>query len=301
MQPPGSIFKVFEAAAALESEQITPLDRVYCPGSATYYGTRLGCWRAAGHGSVDLYGAIVDSCDVYFYNVGNLLGIDRISQFAKMAGFGRKTGVDLPNEIAGLIPSEEYSRRVKKTVWRPIETIMVSIGQGQIGVTPIQAAYAMGGLATGGRLKQPRLVEPEQLRKLGFDSVEVKTDQYQIHEATVDTVTKAMWGVVNDGGTGTSAKVVGFDVAGKTGTAQVVNKSSYKKGSDTEDHAWFLGFAPYRNPEIVVAVIIEHGGHGGEVSAPVAHAVLDAYYKKKTGQSNVGTAEKVARLMTPVP
>jgi penicillin-binding protein 2 len=245
-----------------------------------------------------MYEAIVNSCDVYFYNLGKTLGIDKISQFALMTGLGRKTGVDLPGETTGLIPSEGWSQRVKRVKWALIDTINLSIGQGKINVTPIQAAWAVGGLASGGRLKQPRLVQPQELRRSGFESPDVGYQTYTVSEDTVETVAKAMWGVVNDGGTATSARVNGFDVAGKTGTAQVVNKSIYKKGSENEDHAWFVGFAPYRNPEIVVSVLLEHGGHGGEVSAPVAHAVLDMYYQKKTGHFNEGTAQKVASLMS---
>ena len=297
-QPPGSIFKIIEAAAGLESETVTTLDHVYCRGAETFYGRSFGCWKPSGHGSVDMYDAIVNSCDIYFYNLGKMLGIDKISEFSSHAGLGRKTGVDLPGEATGLIPSQSWSQRVKRVKWALIETINVSIGQGQIGVTPIQAAWSIGGLASGGHLKQPRLVQPEQLRKLGFESPDVHAETYSVREETVETVARAMWGVVNDGGTATVARVDGFNVAGKTGTAQVVNKSAYKKGSDTEDHAWFVGFAPYRNPEIVVSVLIEHGGHGGEAAAPVAHAVLDAYYKKKTGHFNEGTAQKVASLMS---
>jgi len=301
VQPPGSIFKIIEAAAGLETDTVTTLDHEFCRGSETFYGRSFGCWKPAGHGTVDMYDSIVNSCDIYFYNLGKKLGIDKISQFSTMTGLGRKTGIDLPGEEKGLIPSQSWSQRVKRVKWALIETINVSIGQGQIGVTPIQAAWAIGGLASGGRLKQPRLVQPEQLRKIGFESPDVKFEQYPVKEETVEIVAKAMWGVVNDGGTATVARVEGFNVAGKTGTAQVVNKSSYKKGGDNEDHAWFVGFAPYRNPEIVVAVLVEHGGHGGEAAAPVAHAVLDTYYKKKTGHFNEGTAEKVARLMTREP
>ena len=297
-QPPGSIFKVIEAAAGLETETVTALDHVYCKGSETFNGRSFGCWKLAGHGNVGMYEAIVNSCDVYFYNLGKTLGIDKISQFALMSGLGRKTGVDLPGEAAGLIPSESWSQRVKRVKWALIDTINLSIGQGKINVTPIQAAWAVGGLASGGRLKQPRLVQPQELRRSGFESQDVGYQTYTVSENTVETVAKAMWGVVNDGGTATSARVNGFDVAGKTGTAQVVNKNIYKKGSENEDHAWFVGFAPYRNPEIVVSVLLEHGGHGGEVSAPVAHAVLDMYYQKKTGHFNEGTAQKVASLMS---
>jgi len=297
-QPPGSIFKIIEAAAGLESNDVTSLDRVYCSGSSAFYGRNFGCWVPKGHGNVDMYEAIVHSCDVYFYNLGNKLGIDKISQFASMTGLGRKTGVDLPGELGGLVPSQGWIQRVKRVKWSPIDTINVAIGQGMINVTPIQAAWAIGGLASGGRLKQPHLVDPGQLRSLGFEAPDVRSETYTIREETVETVAKAMWGVVNDGGTATIAHVDGFDVAGKTGTAQVVNKSAYKKGSDTEDHAWFVGFAPYRNPEIVVSVLIEHGGHGGVTAAPAAHAVLETYYKKKTGHFNEGTAQKVASLMS---
>jgi len=300
-QPPGSIFKIIEAAAGLESDTVTTLDHVYCKGSESFYGRSFGCWKPAGHGTVDMYEAIVNSCDIYFYNLGKMLGIDKIWEFSSKVGLGRKTGIDLPGEEKGLIPSEAWSQRVKRVKWTPIDTINVSIGQGQINVTPIQAAWTIGGLVSGGRLKQPRLVQPEQLRKMGFESPDVRSENYQVQESTVETIAKAMWGVVNDGGTATVARVEGFDVAGKTGTAQVVNKSSYKKGGDNEDHAWFVGFAPYRNPEIVMAVLIEHGGHGGEAAAPVARAVFDIYYKKKTGHFNNGTAEKVASLMSRQP
>src|SRR5262249_28316595 len=147
--------------------------------------------------------AIVSSCNVFFYNVGNELGINRIYEYATMMGLGRKTGVDLPNEDAGLIPSKAWKQRVYKTKWYEGETISVAIGQGYVGVTPIQAAWAMAGLTTGGRLKQPHLVNPQELRKLGVPSGEVVEEDYPIHESTVDIVTTAMWGVVHEpGGTG---------------------------------------------------------------------------------------------------
>jgi penicillin-binding protein 2 len=185
-----------------------------------------------------------------------------------------------------LIPSEEWSRRVRKAKWYPGETISLAIGQGAIGVTPLQTAWAMGGLAGGGRLVQPHLVAPETLRALDIDAPEPRLEEYPIHQTTVDAVSRAMWGVVNEG-TGTQARVPGFDVAGKTGTAQVVGKEHYAKAGNFEDHAWFAGFAPSRNPEIVVVVFIEHGGQGGDAAAPVARAVLETYYKKKTDRREV--------------
>ena len=280
---PGSVFKVFMASAGLESGTLSPLHTMFCGGSAVYFGRAFACDKH--HGILNLHDAIVHSCNVYFYNVGFELGIDRISQYATMMGLGRKTGIDLPNEDTGLIPSREWKQRVFKTKWYEGETISVAIGQGQVGITPVQAAWAMGGLTTGGRLKQPHFVNPADLKKLGFPGNEVMEEDYPIQESTVDIVTTAMWGVVNQGGTGHNAQVVGFDVGGKTGTAQVVGgKDAGKFNKQFKENAWFVGFAPYRNPEIVVAAIVQNAGWGGDAAAPVAHAVLDTYYKKKTGQ-----------------
>ncbi len=283
---PGSVFKIFMASAGLEAGTLNPLQTIYCPGHATFYGHTFACDKKDGHGTLSLHNAIVNSCNVFFYNVGEELGIDRISHYATMMGLGRKTGIDLPNEDAGLIPSSEWKQRVLKTKWYAGETISVAIGQGYVSVTPMQAAWAMGGLASGGRLRQPHLASPDELKKSGFPANRVIEEDYPIHESTVDIVTTAMWGVVNESGTGTRARIEGFDVAGKTGTAQVVGKQSGLKGKEFKDNAWFVGFAPYRNPEIVVAAFIENGGWGGEAAAPVARAVMETYYKKKTGQFN---------------
>src|SRR6266571_1408425 len=281
---PGSVFKIFMASAGLEAGTLNPLRTVFCPGYATFYGHTFACDKHEGHGTLSLHNAIVNSCNVFFYNVGKELGIERIFRYATMMGLGRKTGIDLPSEDSGIIPSSEWKQRVFKTKWYEGETISVAIGQGYVGVTPLQAAWAMGGLTTGGRLKQPHFVNPQQLKKLGFEAREIIEEDYPIQESTVEIVSKAMWGVVNEGGTGINAKIEGFEVGGKTGTAQVASKQANLKGKEYRDNAWFVGFAPYRNPEIVVAVFTENGGWGAEAAAPVAHAVLETYYKKKTGQ-----------------
>jgi penicillin-binding protein 2 len=156
------------AAAGLEAGTLNPLRSIYCPGYATFFGHTFACDKHDGHGTMSLHNAIVSSCNVFFYNVGNELGIGRISQYAKMMGLGRKTGIDLPNEDPGLIPSEEWKQKVYKAKWYAGETISVAIGQGYVGITPIQAAWAMGGLAMAGRLKQPHLVNPQELKKLGL-------------------------------------------------------------------------------------------------------------------------------------
>jgi len=282
--PPGSVFKIFMAAAGLEEGTLNPLKTVYCPGRATFYGHTFACHKNGGHGNVNLHDAIVNSCNVFFYNVGNDLQIGRIAQYANMMGLGRKTGIDLPNEDTGLIPSEAWKQRVLKAKWYAGETISVAIGQGYVSVTLMQTAWAMGGLTTGGRLKQPHFVNPDHLKKLGLPSFEVLEEEYPISQSNVDLISTAMWGVVNEDGTGSRAKIEGFDVAGKTGTAQVVGKQSGLKGEQYEDNAWFVGYAPHRNPEIVVAAFLEHGGHGGVTAAPVAHAIMETYYKKKIGR-----------------
>jgi penicillin-binding protein 2 len=280
---PGSVFKVFETAAALEAGTLNPLRSIFCGGSETFYDHVFHCDKH--HGTLSLHDAIVQSCDIYFYNVGKELGIDRISQYAKMMGLGRKTGIDLPNEVAGLVPSREWKQLVRNEKWYEGETISVAIGQGALGVTPLQAAWAMGGLTMGGRLKQPHFVNPQELKKLGLQAGEVFEEDYPIQESTVDIVTTAMWGVVNENGTGHNAQVVGFDVGGKTGTAQIVGgRDAGKTNKERRENAWFVGFGPYRNPEIVVSALIQNGGWGSEAAAPVAHAVLETYYKKKIGQ-----------------
>ena len=298
---PGSVFKIFMAAAGLEADVINPLEHVYCTGVETINGVTKHCHKAGGHGSVSLYEAIVNSCNVFFYNVGKNMDIDKIAYFAMQLGLGRKTGIDLPDEKSGLIPSREWKARAYRTksksqqTWYPTETLDVSIGQGAVSLTPLQAAWAMGGLASGGRLVQPHLVDPEMLRKKGFAAQKLRSDDYSIRAATVDTLSRGMLGVVNEG-TGTAAKVPGFDVAGKTGTAQVVGRKSYGKSEDYEDNAWFVGFAPYRNPEIVVATFVEHGGHGGSAAAPIAHAIFETYYRKKTGQFSAPHEGPVAQV-----
>jgi penicillin-binding protein 2 len=292
---PGSVFKIFMAAAGLESKILDPLDTVYCPGGATFYGHTFACWKAGGHGTTGLHNAIVNSCNVFFYNVGKNLGIDNIARYTTAMGLGRKSGIDLPNEDPGIIPSSEWKQRVFKTAWYPGETISVSIGQGAVSVTPMQVTWAMGGLATGGRLVQPHLVKPESVEKFGV-ARKVRTEEYPLGPSTVDVISRAMWGVVNEAGTGTRARIAGFDVAGKTGTAQVVGKQAYGKSEEFEDHAWFVGFAPYRNPEIVVGVFVENGGHGGTAAAPVAHAIMETYYKKKTGTFEESLLTSLASL-----
>jgi penicillin-binding protein 2 len=274
---PGSVFKIFETTAMLESKAVPADYKVFCPGYAEFYGRTFHDAEKEGHGEMDLHNAIVHSCDVYFYNVGKQLGIDRISYYATKLGLGRKTGVDLPGEDAGLVPSEEWKERVFHQKWYPGETISVSIGQGATVVTPMQLAYTIGGIAMGGVFRQPHLLMSDQ------PSPEI---DFPISESTTDFVTQAMWGVVNEGGTAGASKLQDIEFCGKTGTAQVIgleNKGRAGKETQTKNNAWFVGFAPRRNPEIVVAVLVQAGGFGAESAAPIARDVVKAYYDKKRG------------------
>jgi len=274
---PGSMFKIFMTAAMLESKAVPEDYKVFCPGYAEFYG-RVFHDAEKDHGEVDLHKAIVKSCDVYFYNVGQRLGIDRISYYATKLGLGRKTGIDLPSEDSGLVPSDEWKQRVFHQKWYPGETISVSIGQGATVVTPMQIAYTIGGIAMGGSFRQPHLLMSDQ------PAPEVN---FPISESTTDFITQAMWGVVNEGGTAAASKLPGIEFCGKTGTAQVIgleNKQRAGRQTQTKNNAWFVGFAPRRNPEIVVAVLVQAGGFGAESAAPIARDIVKAYYDKKAGK-----------------
>ncbi|MGH9687522.1 MAG: penicillin-binding protein 2 [Candidatus Acidiferrales bacterium] len=272
---PGSVFKIVMATAMLESKAIPPTYTVYCPGYATFYGRVFHCDHA--HGEVDLHKAIVASCDVYFYNVGKLLGIDRISYYANALGLGHLTGIDLPGEEPGLIPSEAWVERVYHHKWYPGSTISVSIGQGAVMATPIQLARMIAGVASGGNLVQPHLLK---------DDSNVKITRFPLSQNTVDQVTSGMYGVVNepDGTTYESVKLKDIEFCGKTGTAQTESyELQHRLGIHLKENGWFVGYAPRENPEIVVAALVQKGVWGSNV-APIVRDVVKAYYDEKNGQ-----------------
>jgi penicillin-binding protein 2 len=286
---PGSVFKIVMATAMLESKVPAENFTAFCPGSATFYGRQFKCWvyGKGGHGVVNLHAAIVHSCDVFFYNVGMRMGIDRISKYAKMLGLGSKTGIDLPSEEPGLVPSEEWVQRVFHHKWYPGSTISVAIGQGAVTVTPLQIAYAIGGIASGGVFKQPHLLK---------DAARVGEMHVDLAEDTVEQVTQGMYGVINEGGTGGAIKLQGIEFCGKSGSAQIMSNTERNrlgKGlSQNKDNAWFVGYAPRRNPEIVVSVLVEGGEHGAGTSGPIVRDIVKAYYdkKEKKNQGQVTTA-----------
>ncbi len=275
---PGSVFKVIMATAMLESKVPPQSFTAFCPGYANFYGRMFKChiYGKGGHGVVGIHAAIVHSCDVFFYNVGMRLGIDRIAKYAKMVGLGSKTGIDLPSEEPGLVPSEEWVQRVFHHKWYPGSTISVAIGQGAVTTTPLQLAYAIGGIASSGDFRQPHLLK---------DAAHVGEMHVDLAEDTVEQVTQGMYGVVNEGGTGGAVKLEGIEFCGKTGSAQVMSNTERgkigKAASKGKDNAWFVGYAPRRIPEIVVSVLVEGGEHGNLASAPIARDIIKAYYDKK--------------------
>jgi penicillin-binding protein 2 len=275
---PGSVFKIIMATAMLEDKVPPENFTTFCPGYATFYGRQFKCWvyGKSSHGTVDLHTAITKSCDIFFYNVGMRLGIDRISYYASHLGLGRRTGIDLPSEEPGLVPSEEWAQRVYHRKWYAGETISVAIGQGAVTATPLQLAKVIGGIAMGGIYKQPHLLK---------DAQNVGEDRFQISESTIEKVTDGMYGVVNEaGGTASALKLTGIEFSGKSGTAQIINydlRTRLGKGKEFKDNSWFVGYAPRRTPEIVVSVLVQAGGHGSEAAGPVVRDVIKAYYDKK--------------------
>lgn len=299
---PGSTYKAVVAAAALETPGFDAEKTTFCPG---YF--RLGthvyrCWKRKGHGAVDLAKALLRSCDVYFYRLGLELGIDRIAAVARRLGLGEPTGIELANEKSGLVPSREWKRRNRNASWQKGETVLASIGQGFNLVTPIQLAVAYAAIANGGERVVPRLVDRLEtwdgrvIRRIpsrvdgiaGFDPEQIGV--------LTDALVQAVQGPT---GTGARARVPGVQVAGKTGTTQVVSLDAVGKFAAGEipmrlrDHALFAAFAPAEAPEIVVAVVVEHGESGGRTAAPIARAVLERYFEKHGRPASAG-GEKLA-------
>jgi penicillin-binding protein 2 len=288
---PGSTFKPVVALAGLESGAIDPDFTVHCPGGATFYGRYFKCHLRGGHGAVSLYRGLVQSCDVYFYNVGNRLGIDKIAEYAELVGFGRKTGIDLPHEAAGLVPSSAWKIRNFRQKWYAGETISVAIGQGALTVTPLQLAYAIGGIAMGGVWHTPHLLKQAQ-------PAPPRVARFDVNHAV--EIVNALYGVVNDGGTGTRARIPGIEVCGKTGTSQLASNAvlkSAKLGEALKDNAWFVGFAPRGTPEIVVVALFEAGEHG-YMAAPIVRDVIKAYFDKKA-RTEAPPLVAVARASAP--
>ena len=285
--PPGSVYKIVTAMAGLEEGIVTQKDRVDCPGYYRFGNRTFRCWKRGGHGSVNIIDAIAESCDVYFYQLGQQIGVDRLSKYAKSCGLSLKTGIELDHEEDGLIPTSFWKLSQKGEPWIKGETLSIAIGQGYNLVTPLQIACLISAIANGGTLFKPLLinkietVEGELVRKY---KTEV-SGKLKVSKKNLRLIRKGLWNAVNKkGGTAYwNARLDSIQISGKTGTSQVVgykSKSKLKKGL-FEDHAWFAAYAPTRKSKIAVAVLVEHGGHGSSAAAPIAKELIKLYCENK--------------------
>ncbi len=280
---PGSTFKIVNAAAALETGVVSPKHTIKCRGRAVFYRQPFACWKPEGHGALDMHKAVVHSCNVYFYHLGKKVGIEALAECASRLGLSSKSGLALPGERPGIVPSPSWKRKNFGEDWYDGETISVAIGQGPIAVSPLAQAIMLSAVANGGFLVTPYLVEEARSPSGKLLEKSGPPRRLQVLDAEVaERLRRMLWGVVNEGGTGWRARVEGLDVCGKTGTAQVVAKKHASEEEEEEKeefktHSWFLGFAPLEHPEVAIAILVEHGGYGGETAAPIARRFFEAY------------------------
>jgi len=278
--PPGSTFKIVSALKGLELGMINERTTFSCRGGFPYGGRVFRCWKKGGHGSVSIHRAIVESCDVFFYNLGLRLGVDRIHEMSDIIGLGRVTGIDLPGEKDGLVPSTEWKKKTYGQPWFEGETVSVSIGQGAVWLTPAQLVQLASFVANEGINYKPhivnRIVSPEGKVLKTFEPV--INANVKLKKDTIRLVKEGMKGVVNEGsGTAYGSRLENVSMSGKTGTAQSVGE----KGRNLGDHAWFIAYAPSDNPSVAISVLVEYGGHGSSAAAPVAKMVTDRMFNEK--------------------
>jgi len=288
---PGSLFKLTMAMAALDSGIITDRTSFFCPGEIKIYGTPFACWNAGGHGSLVLDEAIQNSCNIFFYNLGKRMDIDDIARYARKLGLGERTGIDLPGEKDGLVPTTEWKKRTRKADWYPGETISVAIGQGPLLVTPVQIAAHTAMIANRGAKVFPHLVSKES--KPYWKFWESRNGGAippipSLKRSDFEKVILGMWESVNKGGTGGGARVDGFNICGKTGSTQTIGRETAERLAQrnvtVKTHSWFTGFGPRDDPEIVISVLVEYGGMGGATAAPLAGELFRQYVQMKAAR-----------------
>jgi len=305
---PGSTFKIVVAAAALEEGVVTPDHKIYCPGGANFYGRYFKCHLAGGHGYVDMRHALEKSCNVFFYTLGNMLGVDRLYEYSQKLGLAGKSGVDLPSEIESIVPSTEWKRQRTGEKWYAGETISVAIGQGQLSVTPMSLAVMMATIANGGTRVVPRLVTAiDDGSGTGWQPVPPPANPFRpllMKPETVSALHDGLWMAVNAAGTAGRARIAGRDVSGKTGTAQVISNQGKARAGATEkdlrDHGWFVFFAPRDNPELAGVVFAEHSEHG-YLAAPIARHIMETYFAQKDGLPLPGPPQPPPAAPVPAP
>ena len=302
--PPASTYKIITAMAGLEEGVVDKKTTFYCPGGYLFGDRVFRCWKKQGHGTVNIVKALAQSCDVYFYQLGHRLGVDRIAKYAFAAGLGKATGINLDQEASGLIPTAKWKRRRFGEPWYKGETLSVAIGQGYNLTTPLQMAVVMAAVGNGGTLRRPLILKkietPEG--KLLFKTKPEITGRLPVSRKTLEIVRKGLWDVVNHArGTARRVRIKGLDISGKTGTAQLFGR---KKGeTETEGvvsshlipHAWFLAYAPSETPRIAISVIVENGDSGSRTAAPIARELIRLYMAKdKQSGSNPDQARRIA-------
>jgi penicillin-binding protein 2 len=285
--PAGSIFKIVTAIAGLESGMISPNTQLHCTGAFSYGNRDFRCWKEGGHGTLSLHRAIVESCDIYFYQVGLKVGVDLIAHYANEFGLGKLTGISLPHEKPGTVPSSSWKKKRFGAPWYSGETLSFSVGQGYLLATPLQLLMLISGVANGGKLSLPQVVE--KVEDVYGNTLQeyppVELGRADVSQKTLQIIQDALKGAVNEPhGTGSACLLKDVKVAGKTGTAQVVAMpEDFKRGEMNRiplkfrDHAWFVAYAPFEDPKISVVVLVEHGGFGASAAAPIAKKVIEQY------------------------
>ncbi len=284
--PPASTYKIVTAMAGLEEGVFDEKTSIFCPGFYRFGDRDFRCWKKGGHGTSNVFKAIAESCDVFFYQVGAKLGVDRIAWYAKACGLGRKSGIDLDHEAKGLIPTAAWKKERTGTSWHRGETLSVAIGQGYNLTTPLQMLVLISAVANGGIIHKPQILE--RVVTSNGDVVFVNEKQVAgklpVSKKNLEIIRKGLWEVVNSNrGTAKIAKLKNEYMSGKTGTAQVVGRKKIENLRESEktrqfrDHAWFVAYAPSENPKIAVAIIVEHGEHGSLTAAPIAQQLIETY------------------------
>ncbi len=288
--PPGSVFKIVTAISALEEGIIDTDEEIFCSGKYRVGDTVFRCWKRYGHGHISFYKAMAESCDIYFYKLGQRLGIEKIARWAKELGLGKKTGIPLRGEKPGLVPTSKWKLKTFGIPWQIGDTLAVSIGQGYLLVTPIQMAVMISSIFNGGYIYQPRLIKEIRPYDKKFEKIfEQRRRKIKVKAKTLWVVKRSLIQAVEDkNGTGRRAHVEGIRVAGKTGTAQLISTKDRRSkdkdiSNEVRDHAWFVAVAPADNPKIALSIIIEHGGHGGSAAAPIAAKIISGYLRREKG------------------
>jgi penicillin-binding protein 2 len=283
---PGSVFKIIMTLAGLQEKIISPNSAVFCSGSQVFYDRVFHCWNPGGHGVVNLFAALQNSCNIYFYNLGMKMDIDTIASYARLMGLGKESGIDLPNEKAGLVPGSAWKMSTFNQRWFAGETISVSIGHGSLNVTPAQMLKLIATVALRGRMPELHLLQRIEKQGKVVKEFAAGFSRVPIDEKNFELLIEGLFRVVNSEGTGRAAKIDGLDICGKTGTAQIIAKENprYKKLTQEKrfmPHSWFVSFAPRVNPRLAMVVLVENGGDAGAIAAPLAAQIYKKYFENE--------------------